>query len=76
MANREGCLLITSDKDFGEPVFRLQRITAGVILVRLAGIALDTKVEIVSRAIATHGKPLSSAFTVVSRSSIRIRQLL
>lgn len=45
IASKEGCLLITSDKDFGELVFRLQRITAGVILVRLAGTLLDVKVE-------------------------------
>ena len=31
MANRENALLLTSDKDFGELVFRHNRVSAGVI---------------------------------------------
>jgi len=34
--NRDGRLLITADRDFGELVFRLGRIHAGVVLIRLA----------------------------------------
>ncbi len=34
LANREGALLLTGDKDFGELVFRLGRVAFGVILVR------------------------------------------
>ena len=37
-ANERGALLITSDKDFGELVFRLRRIHTGVVLLRLAGL--------------------------------------
>lgn len=36
-ANQMSALLLTSDKDFGELVFRLRRLAAGVILLRLAG---------------------------------------
>jgi len=38
LANREGAVLLTADKDFGELVFRQGRMTRGVILIRLAGI--------------------------------------
>lgn len=33
LANSEGAILLTFDKDFGELVFRLGRIAAGVILI-------------------------------------------
>jgi predicted nuclease of predicted toxin-antitoxin system len=39
LANNEGAILLTSDKDFGELVFRLRRIAAGVVLIRLFGLA-------------------------------------
>ncbi|MBU1744766.1 MAG: DUF5615 family PIN-like protein [Proteobacteria bacterium] len=38
LANNEGSLLLTSDKDFGDLVFRLRRLSAGVVLIRLAGL--------------------------------------
>ena len=37
-AMRNGALLLTGDRDFGELVFRLQRAHAGVVLIRLAGL--------------------------------------
>jgi len=36
LASRKSELLLTADRDFGELVFRQQRIMGGVILVRLA----------------------------------------
>jgi hypothetical protein len=36
-ANSAGRLLVTVDKDFGELVFRLERVTSGVLPVRLSG---------------------------------------
>jgi predicted nuclease of predicted toxin-antitoxin system len=38
-ANEEGRVLITDDKDFGELVFRLNKPTSGVILIRTSTIA-------------------------------------
>jgi predicted nuclease of predicted toxin-antitoxin system len=37
LANSDGRVLVTTDKDFGELVFRLRRVAFGVLLVRLAG---------------------------------------
>ena len=39
LANNESAILLTSDKDFGELIFRLHRIAAGVVLIRLFGLA-------------------------------------
>jgi predicted nuclease of predicted toxin-antitoxin system len=34
-ANKDNRLLITSDKDFGELVYRLRKVSKGVILLRI-----------------------------------------
>jgi predicted nuclease of predicted toxin-antitoxin system len=54
LANREGAVLLTAEKDFGELVFRLRRIASGVVLIRLSGLSLANKAEIVSRVINQH----------------------
>lgn len=36
IANQQGALLLTADKDFGELVFRQQRLAIGVVLIRKA----------------------------------------
>lgn len=46
-ANAQQALLVTADKDFGELVFRLRRIHAGVVVLRLAGLAPETKAGLV-----------------------------
>ncbi|NES68335.1 MAG: hypothetical protein F6K24_25425 [Okeania sp. SIO2D1] len=75
LANREGALLLTADKDFGELVFRLGRVASGVILVRLAGLANSSKATIISEAIAKHSDELSGAFTVITPTTVRIRSI-
>lgn len=73
-ANAEGRLLVTLDKDFGELVFRLGRISTGVVLLRLAGTAPAQKAMIVADALSEHGDQMPSSFTVISPGLIRIRQ--
>jgi predicted nuclease of predicted toxin-antitoxin system len=75
LANQEEAILLTSDKDFGELVFRLQRIASGVILLRLAGLLTTRKVEIVANTINQHNSELMGAFTVITPTTIRIRKL-
>jgi predicted nuclease of predicted toxin-antitoxin system len=70
----EGAVLVTTDKDFGELVFRLGRVTSGVLLLRLAGLENADKARIASTAVRDHGAELSGAFTVVSPRHIRIRR--
>ena len=73
-ANRVEGVLMTSDKDFGELVFRLRRVTRGVILLRLAGLSPELKAGLVAEAIATHGQEMPHAFTVITPGSVRLRR--
>jgi predicted nuclease of predicted toxin-antitoxin system len=66
--------LITNDKDFGELIFRRQLATAGVILLRLAGLSNQAKAEAVASVVDAHSDELFGAFTVVTRSHVRIRR--
>jgi predicted nuclease of predicted toxin-antitoxin system len=74
LAKRDGRVLITADKDFGELVFRLRRAASGVVLVRLAGSASDHKADLVAASLRDHGHEMLGAFTVVSPGVVRIRQ--
>jgi len=69
-------LLLTADKDFGELVFRQQRITKGGILIRLAGFSPARKAEIVASSINKHITELLHAFAVISKGAIRIRHVI
>lgn len=73
IANTHSALLLTADKDFGELIFRLDRMHSGIMLLRLAGLADDDKISRVLETIQRHAVELAGAFTVVSASSIRIR---
>jgi predicted nuclease of predicted toxin-antitoxin system len=74
LANQHSALLITADKDFGELVFRLRRLTSGVILLRLAGLSPERKAQIVAVIVNQYPDKLNGAFTVIAPGSLRIRQ--
>lgn len=74
LARREGALLMTADKDFGELVFRQRRLSSGVVPVRLFGLPLTAKAATVVSAIAKHAAELPQAFTVVLPGLVRIRR--
>ncbi len=74
LANREGSLLLTTDKDFGELVFRRRRVTNGVVLMRLSGLSPSRKAETVASAIRKHLTELPNTFAVISPGLIRIRK--
>lgn len=73
-ANDRGALLLTADKDFGGLVYRLGRVHAGVALLRLAGLPVLTKSEIVAEALRDHAAELPGAFSVISPGQVRIRR--
>ncbi len=56
-----------------ELVFRRQLTTAGVLLIRLAGLAPESKAQLVTVALQSHGAKMQRAFTVVSPGLLRIR---
>jgi predicted nuclease of predicted toxin-antitoxin system len=73
MANQQEALLLTADKDFGELIFRQRRVSAGVVLICLAGLSPATKAMAVSTGIREHASELRHAFTVISPGMVRIR---
>src|SRR4051812_13278895 len=64
-ANHDGALLLTADKDFGELVYRQNRVHAGVVLIRLLGILAEIKAEIMVESLRDHAADLPRAFTVI-----------
>jgi predicted nuclease of predicted toxin-antitoxin system len=73
-ANNRNALLLTEDKDFGELVYRLGRVHAGVVLIRLAGLPPSSKAETVAKVFADHALELMGAFSVISPGAVRIRK--
>jgi predicted nuclease of predicted toxin-antitoxin system len=73
LANHEGVVLLTGDKDFGELVFRDRRYAFGIVLIRLSGLPVNDKVEIVTKVIKEHAGELAHAFTVITARNVRIR---
>jgi predicted nuclease of predicted toxin-antitoxin system len=73
-ANETGALVLTADKDFGELVFRQKKASAGVALLRLAGLSSGSKAETVARAFRLHGVSMQGAFSVISPGQLRVRQ--
>jgi predicted nuclease of predicted toxin-antitoxin system len=76
IANEQGMVLLTGDKDFGELVYRDRQYAFGIVLIRLAGMAATAKAEVVASAIEEHADKLSHAFTVISLNNVRIRSRL
>ena len=65
--------LLTIDTDFGELVFRENRPSGGVVLLRLEGLSNQLKSDIVGRAVRDNGAQFAGKFTVVSPGGIRTR---
>jgi predicted nuclease of predicted toxin-antitoxin system len=74
IAEAQKRVLITGDTDFGEIVFRQGRVSAGVLLLRLAGLAPEHKASIVAEAIRNHGPEMTGGFSVVAPGQLRIRR--
>ena len=74
LANKEDAILLTADTDFGELVFRQEKVAYGVILVRLAGLLSVDKVEIIADAIEDHLAEFPRSFTVIMPDNVRIRR--
>jgi predicted nuclease of predicted toxin-antitoxin system len=76
LANQENAILITSDKDFGDLVYRQRQVTQGVVLLRLHGLPAEQKAGLVITMIQQHGDELPKAFTVLTPQKVRVRPQL
>lgn len=73
-AEKENRILITDDKDFGELVFRMERPTKGVILLRTSTIFPRKRFEVLQNLFETVDE-LKNKFIVLKEDSMRIRNI-
>src|SRR3989338_10688265 len=73
-AEEEKRILITNDKDFGELIFRLNKPSSGIILLRLKLDSPKQREKYVEEAIKTLDNKLISGFVVVTEGQIRVRK--
>jgi predicted nuclease of predicted toxin-antitoxin system len=75
LAQRLGALVLTEDTDFGDLVLRQHLPSAGVILLRLSGLARALQPDYVAHLLTAHAAAFSGAFTVITPTGIRHRAL-
>jgi predicted nuclease of predicted toxin-antitoxin system len=70
-AFEENWVLITSDKDFGEKVYREQRLHRGVVLLRLEDERSVNKIDTLQRLLKEYSEQLIDNFVVVTEKQVR-----
>ncbi|MCA6421589.1 MAG: DUF5615 family PIN-like protein [Flavobacterium sp.] len=68
----EDYILITSDKDFGEMVFRNQKVHNGIILLRCEPNIFKKRIEVLKKLIQNYSNSLQNNFVVVTNDKVRI----
>ncbi|MGL5061720.1 MAG: DUF5615 family PIN-like protein [Microcoleus sp.] len=71
----ENWILITSDKDFGEKVYREQRPHRGIVLLRLENDRSVNKIDTLQRLLEAYSEQLSDSFIVVTETQIRFARV-
>jgi predicted nuclease of predicted toxin-antitoxin system len=71
-AVREGAVLLTEDKDFGQLVFAERRATGGVIFIRFPGVFRGELPQVVCRLVEQRGEKLVGSFVVIQPGRIRV----
>ena len=75
-AYREGRVLLTEDKDFGELVYHLKKPAAGIVLIRIPVEQRHTKWIRIKKLIECHGDRLPGHLVIVGAERFRFRPLL
>lgn len=75
IANNEGRVLVTYDRDFGEIVFYRKQITHGIALLRSEASLQADRLALIQRHWASIEKRVIGHFVVVSDRSLRFRPL-
>ncbi|WP_071190727.1 DUF5615 family PIN-like protein [Trichormus sp. NMC-1] len=71
----ENWILITSDKDFGDKVYRDQCPHRGVILLRLENERSANKIYILQQVFEKYMEQLADSFVVVTETQIRFARI-
>jgi predicted nuclease of predicted toxin-antitoxin system len=75
LALREKRLLLTEDKDFGDLVFRRERMVPGLVLMRIAPENAALKARRLAAATERYGETLFGRYTVIEAGRFRSRRL-
>ena len=75
MANAENRILITDDKDFGELIFLQNKLSAGIILIRVKGQGVQNKVKLIKRLLQRYSDKLSNNFVIITDNKFRFISL-
>lgn len=76
LARRQGAILLTADRDFGDLVIRDGLEVSGVILLRLGNLPVEAHAGVLLQHLGTDLAPFVGQFTVVSPHRMRKRPLL
>ncbi|MDB9524639.1 DUF5615 family PIN-like protein [Oscillatoria sp. CS-180] len=71
----EGWILVTSDKDFGEKIFRERRPHRGVILLRLEDERSANKIAMLERLLNSYATQLPDNFVVATEQKVRFARM-
>jgi predicted nuclease of predicted toxin-antitoxin system len=74
-AIRQGSILLTEDKDFGEWIFAHGQSAEGVVLIRFPARMRKDMIKAVVEVATEHGAALSGAFAVLEPGKVRIRSI-
>jgi predicted nuclease of predicted toxin-antitoxin system len=75
VATRQGSILLTEDKDFGQWVFAHGQSAEGVILIRFPAKMRKEMIEAVVEVATEHGAELRGTFVVLEPGRARIRTI-
>ena len=71
----ENRILITSDKDFGEMIFKNKKQHCGVLLLRLIDEKPSNKIHVLKDTLKNYSQDLFGNFVVVTEKTVRIIKL-
>jgi predicted nuclease of predicted toxin-antitoxin system len=75
-ATREGRILITEDRDFGEMVVRQRLGVLGVVLLELDRLSNVAEVDLVAAVISANAERLHGNLLVIEPARVRVRPLV
>src|SRR5215203_4085130 len=67
----ESWILITTDKDFGEKVYRERRPHRGIIFMRLEDERADNKIQVLRQLLEHYADRFEDRFVVVTETQVR-----
>lgn len=66
--------ILTEDKDFGEEIIYKKVKNNGALLLRLAGVPIEEKINLVITTIQKHRADLIGCFSVLNKNKLRVRK--